>query len=140
MFHPGQVNYWAVLVAALATFFLGGLWYSALFGKKWVKLQGYSEEKVKDMQARRPPHIFFGGLIVCYLVIAYVMALLLTGYPNPNALDGALFGGLVWLGPVACVAMTDHISTDKPFGIYLINQSYVLIFLVMTGAILGAWR
>ena len=47
---------------------------------------------------------------------------------------------LVWLGPVACVAMTDYISTDKPFGIYLINQSYVLIFLVMMGAILGAWR
>jgi len=140
MFHVSHINYWAVLVAALATFFLGGLWYTALFGKTWVKLQGYSEEKVKHMQQRRPPHIFFSGLIVCYLVIAFVMALLLTGYPNATALDGALFGGLVWLGPVACVAMTDYISTDKPFGIYLINQSYVLIFLVMMGAILGAWR
>jgi hypothetical protein len=138
--HPGAINYWAVVVAGLATFFLGGLWYTALFGKKWVKLQGYTEERIKEMRTRRPPPVFFGGMIVCYLIIAFVMALLLTGYTNPTALDGALFGALVWLGPVACNAMTAFISTDKPFGLYLIDQSYQLLFLVMTGAILGGWR
>jgi hypothetical protein len=29
---PSAINYWAVLAAGLATFFLGGLWYTALFG------------------------------------------------------------------------------------------------------------
>jgi len=140
VFHPGEINYWAVLVAALATFLLGGLWYTALFGKTWVKLHGYSDEQVKKMQARRPPQVFFPSLIACYLVLAFVIALLLTGYTKPTALDGALFGGLVWLGPVACIGMTNHISVDEPFGIYLINKSYELIYLVLMGAVLGAWR
>jgi len=51
----GEVNWWAVLVARFAVFMLGSLWYTALFVKLWVRLNGYSEEKVKERQARRPP-------------------------------------------------------------------------------------
>jgi len=124
VFHPGEINYWAVLVAALATFLLGGLWYTALFGKTWVKLHGYGDEQVKKMQARRPPYVFFPSMIACYLVLAFVIALAAdrlheAGRPRRRA----LFGGLVWLGPVACIGMTNHISVDEPFGIYLINKS-----------------
>ena len=36
--------------------------------------------------------------------------------------------------------MTRHISVDEPLGLYLIDQSYQLLFLVIMGAILGAWR
>jgi Protein of unknown function (DUF1761) len=35
------INDWAVLVAAVVAFVMGGLWYSPLlFGKAWVKLRG----------------------------------------------------------------------------------------------------
>jgi Protein of unknown function (DUF1761) len=139
-FHPGEINYWAVLAAGLLTFFIGGLWYTGLFGKQWVKLQGYSPEKIEDMRRRRPPAVFFGGMVVCYLVMAWVMALLLTAFPEPSARGGAMFGVLVWLGPVACNAMTTFISTDKPFGLVQIDQGYQLFHLVVMGAILGGWR
>ena len=40
-----QINYLAVGVAALATFFLGALWYSPLlFGKLWLKAHGAESE------------------------------------------------------------------------------------------------
>jgi hypothetical protein len=139
-FHADAINYWAVLVAGLAAFFVGGLWYTALFGKLWVKLQGYSQEKIEEMRRRRPPPYFFGGMVICYLVMAWAMALVMTGYPESSALGGALFGGLVWLGPVACNAMTNFISTDKPFALVEIDQGFQLIHLVMMGAILGGWR
>src|ERR1700751_5857884 len=35
-FHLDEINYWAVLTAGLLTFFIGGLWYTALFGQQWV--------------------------------------------------------------------------------------------------------
>ncbi len=134
------INPWAVLVAGLATFFLGGVWYTALFGKAWVKLHGYSEEKVKEMQARRPPPVFFGGMVVCYLVIASVMAVLVVGLDLRGLYPGMVLGALVWLGPAAGIAMTAHLASDKPFGVYLIDVSFQFIFLVMMGGILGAWR
>ncbi len=135
----GEINYLAVLVAGLAAFFLGGVWYQALFGKTWVKLHGYTEEKKKEIQARRPPPIFFGGMIVCYLVVAFALALVLTHFDH-SALHGALLGALIWLGPVAGIGMTAYIASDHPFGLYLIDQSFNLIALVVMGAILGAWH
>ncbi len=32
-----DINILAVIVAALVAFFVGGVWYTALFGKQWVK-------------------------------------------------------------------------------------------------------
>jgi hypothetical protein len=66
-----NINYLAVVTAGLATFFLGAVWYTALFGKMWVQLTGYSDEKLKQLQAKRPPPLFFGGMIVCYLVMSF---------------------------------------------------------------------
>ena len=44
-----KLNIWAVLVAALSTFLIGGLWYSpALFGKVWMRENGFTEEGLKN--------------------------------------------------------------------------------------------
>lgn len=42
-----NVNFLAVLVATIAAFFLGFVWYSFLFGKRWMKELGFSEEELK---------------------------------------------------------------------------------------------
>jgi hypothetical protein len=139
-FQLGEINYWAVLIAGLATFFLGGLWYSVLFGKTWVKLHGYTPEQVQEMKTLRPPAVFFGGMIVSYVVLAFVLAILVVRFNIDSALGGAKLGGVIWLGPVACIGMTAHIASNKPFGLFLIDQSFNLIVLVMMGAILGGWR
>ena len=75
-----EVNYLAVLVAGLAAFFLGGLWYTAIFGKLWIKLQGYTDEQIKEMKAKMSPPKFFGGMILSYLVVAFVVAVLVTSF------------------------------------------------------------
>jgi hypothetical protein len=38
------INYLAVLVAGFAAFFIGAMWYTALFGKLSVKVHGFTEE------------------------------------------------------------------------------------------------
>ena len=44
-----SVNYFAVLVAALVTFVIGGIWYSpAVFGKAWMQENGFTEESLKN--------------------------------------------------------------------------------------------
>lgn len=134
------VNYLAVVVAGLVVFFLGGLWYTALFGKLWVKLHGYSPEQVKAMQAKRPPAVFFGGMVACYCVLALAVALLVVGFNVSSVGDGILVGVLLWVGPAAALAMTGHLASDKPIGTYAIDVCFQLLALVTTGAIVGGWR
>ena len=138
--HFADINYLAVLVAGLVTFVLGGLWYTALFGKLWLRLNGYSEEKKREMQLRRPSALFFGGMVLCYLVLALVLAVLVTGFRVDSAATGALFGFLLWLGPAAAIAMTGHLASDKPLGVYGIDVGFQLIYLVLMGALLGGWH
>lgn len=135
-----HLNIWAILVAGLATFFLGAVWYMALFGKLWVKLNGFSEEKAKEMQRARPPHVFFGTMIGSYVLLSYVVAVLAGWLGVASASQGAMLGLLLWLGPALCIGLTHYIANDKKFGVYIIDLSYQLVFLVMTGVIIGAWH
>ena len=64
-----QVNFWAVLVAAVATFMIGGAWYGAVFAKMWVAIHGFSKEELKVMEKKTPRNfaIFFCGRPPCSL-------------------------------------------------------------------------
>ena len=138
-FDLSGVNYWAAIVAGLAAFFVGGAWYQGIFGKLWVKLHGFSPERVKEMQAKMSPPKFFGGMIVSYVMLGFALALLMSGLKEQSALTGACTGFLVWVASAA-IAMTGHIASDKVIGLYFIDVGCELAYLVLMGALLGAWR
>ncbi len=132
------INYWAVLVSAVATFLVGGLWYTALFGKQRTELLGYSDAVVQEMakSAART----FSTLFVCYVVVAFVVAMVYSVLGVESAGQGAQWGFLLWLGLAAAIGLTGNITTTIPLGVFLIDAGYQLVFLVMTGAIVGAWH
>lgn len=136
----GEINWWAVLVATLAIFMLGGIWYMALFGKKWQALHGYTDEQLKEMQASKPPPVFFGVMIVSYFVLSAVMALVFVYVGVDSAIAGIGWGVLLWLGFAATIGMTGQIASHLPLGAYALDVSYQFVYFVMAGAILGAWR
>ena len=44
-----NLNWLAIIVAAVSAFILGGLWYSPLmFAKRWMKETGITEESTKN--------------------------------------------------------------------------------------------
>lgn len=134
-----SVNWWAVLTAGLATFFLGAVWYQALFGKLWLRLHGYTPADVAEMQKSRPPAVFFGTMIAAYLLMAAVMALLVKVSGATDAVGGAFVGLLVWL-VVQSIAATDYITAKKQIGVYVLDGSYQLCYLLMTGVIVAMWK
>jgi hypothetical protein len=139
-FKFSEINWLAVVVAAVVAFLVGGVWYQALFGKLWLKLHGYTPEQELAMKTLRPPPLFFGGMIVSYFVLALMLALLISAMPEKTALGGAALGVLVWLGPAAAIGMTGWLASDKALGIYLIDIGCELVYLVLMGLILGGWR
>ena len=48
-----EVNYLAVLVAAIVNMVVGALWYSPLlFGKAWMKLTGFNKKQLKKAKEK----------------------------------------------------------------------------------------
>ena len=130
-----EVNYLAVLAAAVATFALGGLWYSpALFGKVWQREAGVTEEKMKS--ANMP--LIFGLTFVLALIAAWVFALFLGPRP-PMALGlGAGFSaGLCW---VAASLGINYLFERKSLKLWLINGGYHTLQFTIIGLILALWH
>ena len=133
-----EINFVAVIVAAVATFMIGGAWYT-FFAKAWQKAQGYSDDRVKEIQEQTSPAKIFGTMILCYLIISLIMAVMVQAAAIDSLQAGATMGLLVW-GLVSCVALTSHVSRDVALPGYLIDTGYQFIYCLGTGALLGVWH
>ena len=134
-----ELNLLAVIVAGLAAFFLGAVWYTAIFGKLWVQLNGYTPEQIAAMQKARPPVVFFGSMLLAYWIMATLMGFLCAWVKADSWMDGACVGLVVW-GIVQAIAVTTYISGNKRIEVFVLDGAYQLCFLVMTGVILAAWK
>ena len=66
-----EVNWIAIVVAAVASFLLGGLWYSpALFGKAWQREVGLTDEQMKNSNMVK----IFGLTLILCLLAAWMFA------------------------------------------------------------------
>ncbi|HEX4628106.1 MAG TPA: DUF1761 domain-containing protein [Gemmatimonadales bacterium] len=135
-----NVNILAVLVAALLTFVLGAFWYSpVLFAKQWMAAQGYTPEKIQEMKKRGVSRAYVASAL-CYVVMAYVVALL-ASYTNSTTLaQGLWLGFLFWLGFAAPIGLTANMFSEKPIAAWVIDAGYQLAYLVIMGVVLSIWR
>jgi Protein of unknown function (DUF1761) len=129
-----RTNYPAVLVAAIAYWLLGGLWYAVLFNKPWTALEHMTAE-----QLGANPTIPYIVSFLLEILIAYSLAQLCI-WRNANTIGrGASVGVLVWIGFVGPIALMTYMFEMRPRALFAINEFYPLFGLVLMGAILGAW-
>lgn len=129
-----DVNWLAVIAAAVSAFVLGGVWYGALFGNAWMKAAGISKEQA--MAGNKA--VIFGGSFVLSLISAATFAMFLG--PDVNAMTGTLYGlcaGLCW---VAASYGISYLFEMRPLSLWLINGGYHTLQFTLIGLILGAWR
>ena len=130
-----RTNYAAVIVAAIAYWILGAIWYAALFGKQWVALEGFTEAQMKGANPAVPYIVSF----LLEVLIAYSLAQLCI-WRNANTIGrGASVGVLVWIGFVGPIALMTYMFEMRSWTLFAINEFYPLFGLVLMGAILGAW-
>ncbi len=135
-----NVNILAVFVAALLTFVLGAFWYSpVLFARQWMQAQGYTPERLEEMKKKGLTRAYVGSAL-CYLVMAWVVALF-AAYTNSTTLASGLWlGFLAWLGFAAPLGLTANLFSEKPIAAWVIDAGYQLAFLVIMGVLLSLWR
>jgi len=129
-----QLNLVAVVVAALSSFLLGGLWYSkVLFGPTWQRLAGDTRKKEEGHPAR-----VFGLSFVFALIAALAYAWLM-----PPAADVAVAvkqGLLVGAGVVAASFGINYQFANRGAALWLIDGGYHTLQFLIYGLILGLWR
>jgi len=127
------VNVWAILVAAVSAFVIGGLWYSpALFGRAWERANGF----------REPPNAQPKVFILSFL-FSVVMAVNLAFFladPKTTASFGATAGFLAGFGWAAMGLAIVALFEQRSWKYSLINGGYLTVALTVMGLILGAWR
>ncbi|UPT62321.1 MAG: DUF1761 domain-containing protein [Hyphomonadaceae bacterium JAD_PAG50586_4] len=129
-----DVNWLAVIAAAISSFLLGGIWYGPVFAKAWMKAAGLDEAALKS----RNLGLVFGGSFVLALIAAASFAVFLG--PEVDATTGALYGATAGVCWVAGSFGINYLFERKSLALFLINGGYHAIQFTLIGLILGAWR
>jgi len=128
-----DINYWAVLVAAIINMTVGALWYSQLlFAKAWVKLIGK-----RHMQGGQTGYLVsaVGALIQSWILVHFVE------YAGSTTVwEGVVTGFWLWLAFVAVVMAGAYVFEGRSWKLWQINAGYFLIVLAANGGLLAAWR
>ena len=133
------IHWLPVIVSAVAVFVIGALWYSPmLFGKAWVKAHGHTPEKIEAMRASMGRA--YGVSFLCYVVMAVAMAILVRRMDVIYVRGGVKLGALIGVGFAATIGLTSHMFSEKKLATWLIDAGYQIVYLMVMGAILVAWR
>lgn len=129
-----SLNLLAILVAALISFVIGGLWYSPiLFGKAWMEENGLTEQDTQGNMG-----LIFGTTFVLSLIIAFNLAAFLG--PDASFVWGLTAGALAGIGWVAAAIGILYLFERKSMRLFLINAGYHAVTFTIMGGILGLWH
>jgi hypothetical protein len=130
-----NLNWLAIIVAAISAFVLGGLWYSPLmFVKRWMKEAGITEEDTKRTNMIR----LFGSALLLSLIAAFFLAMFLG--PKAGAGFGAMAGFMAGFGWVFTFMGISYLFESRTLVHFLINAAYSVLSLTIMGFIIGVWR
>jgi Protein of unknown function (DUF1761) len=134
-----KINYLAVLVAAIAHFLVGGLWYGLIFGNKFIELIGWSPEKLREVESQNATKEMVLAFLLGTLLVL-VMAHFMHYTKARTAFDGIQTALLLWLGFVATTQFATVMFEERNLGLYLLNIGYQLVGCLIAGVILALWR
>ncbi|MDE2027145.1 MAG: DUF1761 domain-containing protein [Candidatus Omnitrophica bacterium] len=117
--HESQL---ALLIAVIASFIFGAIWYGPLFGRTWAVLNGMKvpEEGCKGKPPVRSLLITFLGTCLTVFGLAYIM-----GNYKPLCSYGPAL--IVWLGFVVPLLLSSIAWECKPWKLFAINAVFYLL-------------
>ncbi len=124
-----------VVVAAIAEWLLGLLWYGLVFRKSWLALVGFDE-------THKPKNAALGmisSFIAC-LLLSYVIAHVVGWAGAATFTGGAKLGIICWLGFMAPPLFTQHIYENRRVNLFAINAAYWLLVMAIGGGLLAAFH
>jgi|SRR3989344_1726777 len=139
-----QINVFAVLVATIASFAIGMVWYAKLFAKPWAKEMGY------DLNMRPSGKVMTRNIVLSVIgnfLFAWVLAFyfagwrLLPGGPSEfGAMAFAINSGLsVWLGFFLPMHLSRVVWEKHSWKLFFIHSGYNLVATMAVALIIAYW-
>lgn len=127
------INIIAVLLAMIGFMVVGFVWYGPLFGKKWMALNGFTEESMKDVNM---PLMMAKGLTNS-LVAAIGLAVVFNWKGVEGLIPALKTAFLVWLFFSATTALLAHIYEKQKLELTLIHFGNQLTAYLLAGVIIS---
>lgn len=128
-----DVNWLAVLVAAVINMVIGFLWYGPLFGETWLRMIGKTADEIEDNPA------IYVLTTVTALIAAYTLAVIIGAMGAGTLVTGALVGAFVWIGLGATATLVYTLFEGPPTSVWALFGGYMLVVFVLQGALLASW-
>jgi hypothetical protein len=135
-----NINFVAILVAVVANFILGFIWYTPLFGKAWAKENGF-DTSVKPASGELAKGMIF--MVIGNFFLAYVFAHNIAAWsyvpgmdqmsPMVSVANSAIF---TWLGFYLPVDIGIVTWEKKSWKLFFINTGYHFMMLLVASLIL----
>lgn len=132
-----EINWLAVLLAALAYFLLGAIWYSKiLFANKWI---AYTKINMADPNiSKGVAGIMFASFIWMF-IISLGLAILRAKLDTSGWMSGLKTGLFTGLFFGAAAISISYLYEKRPFGLHLINNGYTILGNIVAAIIIFSW-
>jgi hypothetical protein len=129
--------YVAVLLAALAAWIFGAVYYGVL-GRAWMAAQGMSPEEIETRrQVRQMPLGPMVTSFVCELVMAFLLRNFLLGAGYMGWQTGAFDGLLIGAGFMATATLVNNTFPGRKLMLSVIDGAHWIIVAMIMGIVLA---
>ena len=134
----GDLNYLAVVVAALIPMVLGSWWYTPRYGLGdiWLRLIGQTEAEIRESGGSGSA---MGLMLVSALVQSYVVALLVKMTGAAGFVEGLVLGIWLLVGVIATTSLGVYVFAGRGLRLWAFNNAYQLVAVVLMAGVLAAW-
>jgi hypothetical protein len=134
--HVTGISYTAVVLAAIASFAFGGLWYG-LLSKQWMAAAGVDFGKEGGRRVSPAPFViaFVAQLVMAWMLAGVLLHLSRGGLPM-TLRTGLISGALIWVGFVMSSLVVNHAFQGARYALTLIDGGHWLGVLLIQSAVL----
>ena len=132
-----KINHLAVWVCIIGMHVFGFVWYGPLFGDQWLALVGMDQAAMQEESGNISIWVLNSLAIIASI---YALAWVLKSMGVSTGIKGAATAFVI----VFCIhhlpVMNANMFALEPYGLAWITGGYSLVWLTISGFILGAWK
>jgi hypothetical protein len=133
-----QLNWLHVIVAAIAFFVLGALWYSpVLFSRPWAKLVNLN---MSNPDAKKGMGMMMFASFILMIICCSALAVVFSIIQIDTAFSAIKFGLFFGVGFALTAVSISFIYERKPLALHAIDIGYLIAGIVIASLILVLWK